>query len=179
MLPKKPAAGQLYSLDVVEGRNAVAAAKKLLKAKSQHGGISTWDASSIFFEMNNLELEGDDKPSPRTLILLYAADLFFRLRWEIRPALEEGKSVVAVPYVETGFALGEAVGLSKKWLHEVFRFAPPPTESFRLNGAVAPRLGNATSGFVEFCSSIMNQDLRPKFTTYFDDLERRGSCHSL
>ena len=29
-------------------------------------------------------------PSSRTLLLLYAADLAFRLRWEIGPALDEG-----------------------------------------------------------------------------------------
>ena len=55
-------------------------------------------------------------PSPTTppanpllgrLLLLYAADLAFRLRWEIRPALAEGYTVVAAPYVETAVAFGE------------------------------------------------------------------------
>jgi hypothetical protein len=161
----------------VEGRNALAAAKKLLKSRSHDGGISTWDASSIFFEMNNLEV--NDKPSPRTLLLLYAADLFFRLRWEIIPALEEGKCVVAVPYVETGYAFGAVMGLPKQWLTEVFRFAPNASESFRGAGPGTAKLGEATNGFVEFCSSILNQDLRPKFVAYFDDLERRGACRSL
>ena len=178
MALKIPASGQLLSLDLVEGRNALAAAKKLLKSRSQNGGISTWDASSIFFEMNNLEV--NEKPSPRTLLLLYAADLFFRLRWEIIPALEEGKCVVAMPYVETGYAFGAVMGLPKQWLTEVFRFAPAASESFR--GAEPPgttKLGTATNGFVEFCSSILNQDLRPKFAAYFDELERRGACRSL
>ena len=177
MALKTPGSGQLLSLDIVEGRDAVTAAKKLLKSRSKNGGISTWDASSIFFEMNNLET--NDRPSARTLVLLYAADLFFRLRWEIIPALEEGKCVVAVPYVETGYAFGAVAGLSKKWLSEVFRFAPPASEHFRVNGAAAPKLGAPTAGFVEFCSSILNQDLRPKFASYFDDLERRGGCTSL
>ena len=127
--------------------------------------------------MHNLEV--NDKPSPRTLILLYAADLFFRLRWEITPALEEGKCVIAAPYVETGFALGEIVGLPKKWLQEVFRFAPKANESFRLNGAVAAQIEPATAGFIEFCSSILNQDMRAKFAAYFEDLERHGACRSV
>ncbi len=172
-----PTSGQLISLDVVQGRDAVPAAKKLLKSRSTSGGISTWDASSIFFEMHNLEV--NDRPSPRTLVLLYAADLFFRLRWEIVPALEEGKCVVATPYVETGYAFGGAVGLPKKWLHEVFRFAPKANEAFHVNGTVSPRVEAATTGFVEFCSSILNQDLRPKFVAYFDDLERHGACRSI
>lgn len=177
MALKVPASGKLLSLDVVEGRDAVPAAKKLLKARSEHGGISTWDASSIFFEMNNLEV--NDKPSPRTLVLLYAADLFFRLRWEIIPAMEEGKSVVAVPYVQTGVALGKLAGLPAKWLEEVFRFAPKATESFRVDVRAPHKLGAATSGFVEFCSSVQSQDLRSQFAAYFEDLERRGACRSL
>jgi len=174
---KLPSSGQLLSLDVVEGRDAVTAAKSLLKAKPAQRGISTWDASSIFFEMHNLEV--NERPTPRTLILLYAADLFFRLRWEIIPALAEGKCVVAVPYVETGFAFGNAVGLPKLWVKEVFRFAPKANESFRLNGTKRAKVGNPTSGFVEFCSDVLNQDLRPKFAAYFDDLERRGVFRSL
>src|SRR5207244_3255015 len=127
--------------------------------------------------MNSLEI--GDSAAPRTLVLLYAADLFFRLRWEIIPALEEGKCVVAVPYIETGNAFGVAAGLPKKWVSEVFRFAPKASESFRVNAADSAKLGPASNGFVELCSSILDQDLRPKFAAYFDDLERRGTCRSL
>ena len=49
-------------------------------------------------------------PSARTLLLLYAADLAFRLRWQIRPALAEGRTVVAAPYVDTAVAFGRAAG---------------------------------------------------------------------
>ena len=176
MAPDIPAAGQLLSLDVIDGKDTVPAAKKLLKARNS-GGISTWDASSIFFEMHGLEVP--DRPSPRTLVLLYAADLFFRLRWEIMPALEEGKCVVAVPYVETGFALGWIAGLPRKWIAEVFRFAPKPAESYRFKPASPAKLAVPTAGFIEFCSNTLNQDLRRKFSAYFDELERRGRCSSL
>jgi hypothetical protein len=174
---KAPTSGRLISLDVIEGRDAVPAAKKLLKSSSAENGISIWDASSIFFEMNGLEVS--DRPSPRTIVLLYAADLFFRLRWEIIPALEEGKSVVAAPYVETGLAFGAVAGLPVKWLTEVFRFAPKAAEGFRSNRAVSEKLAAPATGFIEFCSSTLNQDLRPKFVLYFDDLERRGGCRSV
>ena len=178
MAPKAPAPGQLLSLDIVEGREAVNAAKKLLKKRSViGGGISTWDSSSIFFEMHGLEVR--DKPSPRTLLLLYAADLFFRLRWEIIPALEEGKDVVAVPYLETGYALGAIVGLPKNWLIEVFRFAPKSAESFQTNGPATVKLGDATSGFVEFCSSVLSKDLRPEFAAYFQERKRRGESQPI
>src|SRR5215467_7030010 len=107
-------------------------------------------------------LEVGERHSARTIVLLYAADLFFRLRWEIAPALEEGKCVVAAPYIETAMAFGSFMDLPKKWLHEVFRFAPKPAESFRLNGAVSGRLPAPTTGFIEFCSDTLKQDLRPK-----------------
>jgi hypothetical protein len=51
--------------------------------------VSKCDGSSIFYELGR----GDPtlaKPSPRTLVLLYASDLVFRLRWEIQPALQQG-----------------------------------------------------------------------------------------
>jgi|SRR5262245_25606140 len=139
--------------------------------------MSVWDASGIFFEMHNLEV--NERPTPRTLVLLYAADLFFRLRWEIMPALEEGRCVVAVPYVETGFAFGSAVGLPSDWIKEVFRFAPKAEQCFCLKKSAAGKLGTATNGFVEFCSAVLNEDLRSKFAAYFEDLERQGACHSI
>ena len=177
MVLKFPSSGQFLSLDVIDGRDVVPAAKKLLKSHSDEGVVSVWDSSSIFFEMHGLEVK--DRPSARTLVLLYAADLCFRLRWEIIPALEEGKCVVAAPYLETGFAFGAVAGLPQKWLAEVFRFAPKASQSFRLNGSSSRKLGPPTSGFIEYCSSSLNEDLRPKFATYFEDLQRRGRCQPL
>jgi len=172
-----PSSGQLLSLDVIDGRDAVSTARKILKSQTAETGISTWDASSIFFEMHGLGVA--DKPSPRTLVLLYAADVFFRLRWEIIPALEAGKCVVAVPYIETGLALGAVAGLPSKWVDEVFRFAPKARESYQVNGSSSAKLAAPTSGFIEFCSNVMSQDLRPKFASYFEDLARRGRSRKL
>jgi hypothetical protein len=174
---KFPESGELISLDVIEGKDAAPASRKLLQTQSKTGGMSVWDSSGIFFEMHGLEIA--DKPSARTLVLLYAADLFFRLRWEIIPALEEGKCVIAAPYIETALAFGSVMGLPAKWLDEVFRFAPKSAQSFRLNGGVSGKIAGPTSGFIEFCSSTFGQDLRPRFVSYFEDLERRGLCRSL
>ena len=173
MAIKMPASGQLLSLDTIDGSSGVPAAKQLLKTRSPEGGISTWDASSIFFEMDNLK--DSEAPSPRTLVLLYAADLFFRLRWQIIPALHESKCVVAVPYVRTCFAFGVTMGLPEKWLTEVFRFAPEAAEHFHVNRKIAAGLGDAHAGFVEFCSKVLKQDLRPKVAAYFKELEHNGA----
>ena len=60
----------------------------------RRGGVSRWDASGLFDE---LVAGGEQagRPSARTLLLLYAADLAFRLRREIRPTLAEGRTVIA------------------------------------------------------------------------------------
>jgi hypothetical protein len=84
----------------------------------------------------------------RTLLLLYAADLAFRLRWEIRPALEEGRVVIAAPYVATAVALGQAAGLDSIWLTDLFHFAPS-AEPHVIDPAPARQVSDR-EGFVEF-----------------------------
>jgi len=110
-------------------------------------GISHWDASGVFEDLAVAGREAG-QPSARTLLLLYAADLAFRLRWEIRPALADGRSVVAAPYVATAVAFGRAAGIERAWLANLFRFAPRPTERRFVEGAAA-RSGR-NRGFVEF-----------------------------
>ena len=117
---------RLIAVDGIDAAALVAAAKKLLGAPGR-GGISHWDASGVFQELAVAD-EAAGAPSPRTLLLLYAADLAFRLRWEIRPALAEGYTVVAAPYVETAVAFGRAAGIPAGWLANLFRFAPRPAE---------------------------------------------------
>jgi hypothetical protein len=111
-------------------------------------GVSQWDASGVFEELAIAD-EAAGHPSARTLLLLYAADLAFRLRWEIRPALEAGRSVIAAPYTDTAVAFGRAAGLRAGWLADLFGFAPAPAERrfVELTGKTSAR---TTTGFVEF-----------------------------
>jgi hypothetical protein len=81
------------------------------------------------------------------LLLLYAADLAFRLRWEIRPALAKGRIVIAAPYIETAVAFGRAAGVPGGWVRNLFAFAPPAVESRRVDAASARTYAQ---GFVEF-----------------------------
>ena len=110
------------SVDGVDGAAVLAAARGALGSTAR-GGISRWDASGIFQDLSVADAAAG-APSARTLLLLYAADLAFRLRWQIRPALAEGRTVVAAPYVETAVAFGRAAGLPAGWLTNLFRFAP-------------------------------------------------------
>jgi len=142
----------LISVDGVNGAAVKAAAREALSAigRARRGGISVWDASGLFEELAVADEEAGT-PSPRTLLLLFAADLAFRLRWEIEPALAEGKVVIAAPYIETAVAFGRATGISAGWLANLFGFAPRPGDR-RYVDTAPPRAVSDREGFVEFCS---------------------------
>src|SRR4029453_19438456 len=117
-----------------------------------------WDASGLFEQLVIAEADAG-LPSPRTLLLLYAADLAFRLRWEIEPTLAEGKTVVAAPYVDTAVAFGRAAGLAGGWLTSLFSFAPTPGVRRHVHGT-GPRSHSRMSGFVEFaCDQLSGRVL--------------------
>lgn len=152
---------RLAAVDGVNGAAVTAMAKSLATAAAGRrragrgtAGISQWDASGIFGEVVVAE-DAAGTPSARTLLLLYAADLAFRLRWEIKPALEEGLCVVAAPYVDTAIAFGRAAGLDPRWLVDMFRFAPPPGER-RLVAAAAADAISERRGFVEFGCQLID-----------------------
>ena len=121
--------GHLIAIDGSRGKD-VSAAADALAARLRRGGvesvISRWDASGLFGELAQAGRPGG-QVSPRTLSLVYAADLAFRLRWEIRTAIETGGVVIAAPYVETAAAFASACGLPDGWLRDLLRFAPAPT----------------------------------------------------
>jgi hypothetical protein len=118
--------GRLVAIDGVDLRDVRAAARDAIDAiGSPHAGVSYWDASGVFHDLALVA----GAASPRTLLVLYAADLAFRVRWEIAPALAEGRTVVAAPYVASAMALGRAVGLPTRWLANLLHFAPRPDEA--------------------------------------------------
>jgi thymidylate kinase len=148
---KKARGGMLISVDGMNGAAVKAAARETLStiARASRGGISCWDASGVFDEL----LVADDEAgaaSARTLLLLYAADLAFRLRWEIRPALAEGRVVIAAPYVETAIAFGRAAGVKTAWLTNLLAFAPRPARSHYVDKSAARVSGSG--GFIELAS---------------------------
>src|SRR5436190_24010232 len=100
------ATGGLVAVDGSRGNDVANAAESLAAEIREHGGtcvISRWDASGLFGEFAAADTD-DPAVSARTLSLLYAADLAFRLRWEIRPALADGQIVIAAPYLDTAIA---------------------------------------------------------------------------
>src|SRR5262249_35548427 len=140
----------VVAIDGVNGEavNAIARATLGSMNRRARGGISWWDASGVFEE---LAVAGGDAgaPSPRTLLLLYAPELAFRMRWEIRPAIAAGRSVIAAPYVDTAVAFGRAAGLPNGWLVDLFGFAPRAAETHYVHAA-PPRSVADRKGFIEF-----------------------------
>ncbi len=119
--------GHLVAVDGSRGKDVFSAAEALaarLRRRGVECVISRWDASGLFGELAQGGRAGENV-SPRTLALVYAADLAFRLRWEIRTAIETGGVVIAAPYVETAIAFGSACGLPEGWLRDLLRFALP------------------------------------------------------
>jgi hypothetical protein len=167
MASKAEGRAQLIALDGTRHadlRKAARALRERLASRKIKSGISWWDASGVFFEVG-LGKRKHRAASPRTLLLLYAADLAFRLRWEIRPALAGGQTVVAAPYLDTAFAFGDACGLSREWLAALFEFAPAPDAHYvsrERSKADGWKKANGKEGFAEFASAVV-AELQPAF----------------
>jgi hypothetical protein len=151
--------GRLIALEAESVRSLAAGTKLALRSLKNQGAVSRWDSSNTFFELG-MAIRKLPSPSPRTLLLLYASDLAFRLHWEIKPALEEGRVVLAAPYIQTAVALGMALGLARSWLEELFSFAPAPAAAFRAREQ-KKRPGKSRGGFVEFCYGVLGTAGQP------------------
>ena len=151
--------GRLIAVDGSRGADVAREAEALterLRTRGIDAAICRWDASGMFADLL-LADPADQIMSPRMLALLYAADLVFRLRWEVQPAVAAGRVVIAAPYVHTALGVGVGLGLPDAWLREVLRFAPAP-DTMRLARERKPRRGwrrKAALGFGEFCVSVL------------------------
>ena len=166
MASRSAGRAQLIALDGTRHADLRKAARALRERLASHkikSAVSWWDASGVFFEVG-LGKRKHRAASPRTLLLLYAADLAFRLRWQIRPALAEGQTVIVAPYLDTALAFGDACGLSREWLTSLFVFAPAPAAHYvtRERGEAVGWQASGKAGFAEFSSTVV-ADTTPSF----------------
>ena len=167
MAPKTQAVARLIALDGSRGADVEKSAIRLAAALQKHGlrcVVSRWDASGLFGEL--AQGAAHAATSPRTLSLVFAADLAFRLRWEIRPALDSGAVVIAAPYIETAIAFGAGCGLPEQWLRELLRFAPVPgvqclARERKLARTWKPRLDR---GYAEYCAALFGRSTPGRLT---------------
>ena len=191
-MPAEAGRGRLIAGEAARGRDAERGAAKVraaLRSKRHNirGGISHWDASGTFYELR-LSRRNAVVLSARTLLLLYASDLAFRLRWEIRPALAEGQIAIAAPYIETAIAFGEAAGLSRKWIVELLRFAPRADICLHVKDAKAGAgwKRRPMDGFPEFAAAALRgktpgkgSPRREHAAEALNRLKRRSRCDDL
>ncbi len=64
--------------------------------------------------------------TPMSFSLIHAADFASRTYEQILPALQAGVIVLADRYVYTAFARDAARGVNRKWVRDLYSFAPPP-----------------------------------------------------
>ena len=128
--------GRLIAVDGAEIQSLGTRARAIARRNGRRSGVSLLDASGIFSELGLAGVEVA-QVSPRTALLLYAADLAFRLRWQIEPALAAGKTVVAAPYILTAVECGRAAGVPAEWTIELLRFAPSPARTEKVSGREA------------------------------------------
>ena len=181
--------GRLIAVDGTRGKDVTLAASDIV-AKLKDAGIecavSRWDASGLFTDLA-AGSRGDRNISIRTLSLVYAADLAFRLRWEIRPVLEAGGIVIAAPYVDTAIAFGSICGLGDEWLRSLLRFAPPPhfrglAEERKIN---KPWKSRTDRGYAEYGASMLeasapkkvSKSARRRMMTMLDEASGRKVFH--
>jgi hypothetical protein len=182
--------GQLIALDGTSGPMLGEESQRLARLCGEEAAWSSFDASNTVHELGMTKTK-TLTPTPRVLVLLYVSDLLFRLRWEIEPTLQEGRTVVAAPYVQTAIAFGIASGLSKEWLEQLFSFAPQPVATLRLKEKKKSK-GNGKKGdwkkgdldvpgFVEFCAVTLTKnfpgwhadDVRAAMIGYLKGLEEK------
>jgi hypothetical protein len=191
MASRSAGRAQLIALDGTRHADLRKAARALRERLASHkvkSGVSWWDASGVFFEVG-LGKRKHRAASPRTLLLLYAADLAFRLRWQIRPALAEGQTVIVAPYLDTALAFGAACGLSREWLTSLFVFAPAPDARYvtRERGKANGWQANGRAGFAEFSSTVVAEstpsfvptEARRKMIAFLEAAARRSGSRML
>lgn len=157
MADKIQTRARLIAIDGSRGADVTRSADRLAAALRRRGvtcAISRWDASGLFGDLAQTAERAS--LSPRTLSLVYAADLAFRLRWEIRAALDADGVVIAAPYVETAIAFGVGCGLPEQWLRELLRMAPAAdvqalARERKRDRGWKPRLDR---GYPEYCAAL-------------------------
>ena len=158
--PPVNAAGRLVAVEATRARDIDEAARRVwdaLRARGAEGGISRWDASGTFFEARQVKKK-EFVPSPRTLLLFYAVDLQFRLKWEIEPLLAEGQHGRrgALHRARRGPSAAPQE-CPKAWLDAVLAPVPPADVTLRAKERKpSVRLeGRRRVGFCETCAAAM------------------------
>lgn len=120
--------GVLLAGEGLDGSGKTTVMKFVLRQLEQcgwEGLITNWnDVKDIYNLTQRLTKAGYLDGNAR--ILMGAAELAARYAYEVRPALAQGKVVVANKYMVSAIAHALARGCSREWVELVYEFAPQP-----------------------------------------------------
>ncbi len=112
----------------------------------------------------------NEKTSPEVEALLFAADRFEHLNFEIFPLLKDGKIVISDRYLYASIAYQGAQNLDLNWIDKINYFAPKPDLAIYLD--VYPEIGLDR---IEGAKSVFeNIELQKKVRGIYLDLVKKG-----
>ena len=141
---RKPPKGAFIVLEGGDGSGKTIQARILCSALRREGykvHPTAEPSKSVAGKLIRRRLVHGKKMSPEAEALLFAADRFFHLESEIRPALAAGKTVVCDRYMYASFAYQGAQGVDSKWLREINQFAERPDVALYLDVPAEMGLG--------------------------------------
>jgi hypothetical protein len=125
--------GKLIALEGKEGREITALSQTLKHVMELAGYeciISRWNLSSLFTELLAAQADVEEPIPFRALAMVQASDLAHRMKNEIGPALQSGRSVIVDQYLYTSLAIAMALGANPLWIDNLYAFAPKPDLAF-------------------------------------------------
>ena len=120
--------GRLIVVEGIDGSGKSTQLDLLHKWLRSEGFVTVfteWNSSPI---VRDTTKRGKRKQllTPMSFSLIHAADFASRTHSQILPALQAGVIVLADRYVYTAFARDAARGVNRKWVRDLYSFAPSP-----------------------------------------------------
>lgn len=160
MADVRPYLGYLIAFEGPEGagrREALAQARGALQARGHDVVVSRPMGATLAGGIyRNAALLNE--LSPRTLVLVAASDMAERLEWEILPALQAGKVVLADRYVYRTIQ-GIARDLDPDWLEVLCAVAPRPDLVFLYHNPETVALARPDSATIDLYEAGMDLGL--------------------
>ena len=116
-----------------------------LRSRGIAVAFSEWNSSPL---VSDTTRRGKKKEmyTPSTFSLIHATDFADRLERYILPMLKAGAVVCADRYAYTAFARDVVRGVSRRWVRNLYRFAPRPNLAFYFRVPLDIALGRILGG---------------------------------
>lgn len=131
--------------------------------------LTTEPSRSPIGQFIGQKLLRERKADPEIEALLFAADRFHHLKFEVIPMLNANKIVVSDRYVYASLAYQGAQGLGLEWIRQINNFAIKPDLALYLD--VSPEMGLARK---RTRSTLENLDLEKKVRQLYLDMVETG-----